>query len=71
MLDRAKFFQALRMRGSGVFGTSLSQAQVRGTEAILDECLAQGADLGQAAYILATGYGATGAGPIPGGWHPF
>jgi len=54
------FFASLRSRKSGVFGTSLSQAQVDGTEAILDECIRQNADLGQAAYILGTGYGETG-----------
>lgn len=37
-MDRAKFFASLRARASGVFGTSLSQAQVDGTEAILDSC---------------------------------
>jgi len=59
-MNRSVFFANLRARGSGVFGSSLSQAQVVGVEAILDECIAQGADLGQAAYILATPYGETG-----------
>lgn len=60
MLNRAAFFSHLRKRDSGVFGTSLSSAQVGGVEAVLDECERQGADLGQTAYILATGYGETG-----------
>lgn len=38
-MDRKVFFAALRKRDSGVFGTSLSQAQVTGTEAILDSCI--------------------------------
>ncbi|MDG3089242.1 DUF4376 domain-containing protein [Vibrio hannami] len=54
------FFSALRRRESGVFGTSLTQAQVDGCEGIIAECVAQGADLGQTAYILATAYGETG-----------
>lgn len=59
-MDRAAFYASLRKWDSGVFGTSLTQGQVKGCEAILDECLAQRADLGQAAYILATAYGETG-----------
>lgn len=59
-MDKAAFFAHLRKRESGVFGTSLSKAQVVGVEAIVDECRAAGADLGQAAYILATAYGETG-----------
>jgi len=59
-MNRAKLFKTLRSRNSGLFGTSLMQGQVAGVEAILDECIRQGADLGQAAYILATAYGETG-----------
>lgn len=59
-MDREAFFAALRKRASGVFGTSLTQGQVEGCNAILDECMNRGADLGQAAYILATAYGETG-----------
>ncbi|MDI6026703.1 hypothetical protein QBK99_10925 [Corticibacterium sp. UT-5YL-CI-8] len=55
-MDRAKFFAGLRARGSGVFGTSLSQGQVSGTEAILDEAQARGVPLRHLAYILATAY---------------
>lgn len=35
-MNRADFFAYLRQRDSGVFGTRLSQAQVEGTDAILD-----------------------------------
>src|SRR5690606_32100808 len=34
-MDLAKFFAGLRSRGSGIFGTSLSQAQVNGINGIL------------------------------------
>lgn len=59
-MKREAFYSALRRRESGVFGTSLTHGQVDGCEAILDECQAQGADLGQAAYTLGTAYGETG-----------
>lgn len=59
-MNRTAFYAALRKRGSGVFGTSLNQSQVDGLSVLLDECIAQGAGLRQAAYILATGYGETG-----------
>lgn len=59
-MNRKVFFAALRKRDSGLFGTSLSQRQVDGLAAILSECESQDADLGQASYILATGYGETG-----------
>ncbi|SIO36211.1 hypothetical protein SAMN05444722_1673 [Rhodovulum sp. ES.010] len=59
-MDRKTFYAALRRRGSGVFGTSLSQRQVDGLEAVLDECLRARATLPQAAYILATAHGETG-----------
>lgn len=39
---------------------SLSPAQVAGCEAVLDECIREGADLGQTAYILGTSFGETG-----------
>jgi hypothetical protein len=38
-MDRKAFFAALRRRGSGVFGTSLSQAQVEGTNAFIDSAI--------------------------------
>lgn len=55
-MDKAKFFAALRARGSGVFGTSLSQSQVSGTESILDEAAGRSVPLRHLAYILATAY---------------
>ncbi|MDI1266805.1 MAG: hypothetical protein PS018_26430 [bacterium] len=55
-MDRSKFFAALRARGSGVFGTSLSQGQVAGTESILDEAQKRGTRLTWLAYMLATAY---------------
>lgn len=64
-MNREAFFAALRKRDSGVFGTSLTQTQVEGVEAILDEVETYGCDLGQAAYVLATGYGETGAKMVP------
>lgn len=53
-MDRSRFYAALRRRGSGVFGTSLTQAQVDGIEAILAACA--GLRLPFVAYILATAY---------------
>jgi len=55
-MNRAKFFAALRSRGSGVFGTSISQGQVGGTERIVDEAQRRGTPLRHLAYILATAY---------------
>ncbi len=60
-MNRAKFFEALRARNSGVFGTSLSQSQVEGPNAILDEAERRGTPLKHLAYILATPYLETGA----------
>jgi putative chitinase len=57
-MDRAAFFQSLRRRNSGVFGTSLSQKQVEGVEAILDAGAAL--PITHLAYALATAYGETG-----------
>ena len=59
-MNKADFFTHLRKRNSGLFGTSLSQGQVEGCDAILGECRKMRADLAQAAYILATAYGETG-----------
>ncbi|WP_395448700.1 hypothetical protein ACHMW7_28500 [Aminobacter sp. UC22_36] len=55
-MDRSKFYAALRARSSGVFGTSLSQSQVNGTEQILDEAQRRGTPLRHLAYILSTAY---------------
>jgi putative chitinase len=60
-MDRAKFYAELRKRGSGVFGTSLSQGQVDTLELILDEGQARGVRLPQLAYVLATVYHEVGA----------
>lgn len=53
-MNRATFFAALRRRDSGVFGTSLTQAQVDGIETILAACA--GLRLPFVAYILGTAY---------------
>lgn len=55
-MDRSRFYAALRRRDSGVFGTSLTQAQVDRLEAILARLDAKRIELAQAAYILATAY---------------
>lgn len=55
-MNRAAFYTALRSRTSGVFGTSLSAAQVEGCEAILDEAERRGTPLEHLAYIFATAY---------------
>lgn len=59
-MNRAAFFASLRSRTSGVFGASLSQAQVQGIEAILNEAERRGTPLNHLAYILATPYLETG-----------
>lgn len=53
-MDRQRFYAALRSSTSGVFGTSLSQNQVDGVNAILDEAQRVGLPLRQLAYALAT-----------------
>lgn len=60
-MDRAKFYSVLRERKSGVFGTSLSQAQVGGIEGILDEGQKRGSRLPDLAYMLGTAYHETAA----------
>lgn len=55
-MDRAKFYEALRRRDSGVFGTSLTQKQVDRIEPVLDGLQSRGVPLRQSAYILATAY---------------
>ena len=64
-MDRAKFFAALRRRGSGVFGTSLTQSQVVGMDRLLDEAQKHGVPLRQLAYILAGVYHETGRLMVP------
>lgn len=55
-MNRSAFYASVRERAPGVFGTSISQSQVQGTEAILDEAERRGTPLRQLAYILATAY---------------
>lgn len=55
-MNRSAFYASARARASGIFGTSLSQGQVDGTEAILNEAERRGTPLKQLAYILATAY---------------
>jgi putative chitinase len=64
-MNRAAFYAALRRRDSGIFGTSLTQGQVRGMDAILDEAEARGTPPRHLAYILATPYHETGAKMLP------
>lgn len=65
-MDRKAFFAALRRRSSGVFGTSLSQAQVEGTEALLDSCARNRVrDPHHVAHILAHVYKETGRYMMP------
>ena len=52
------FFAALRARDSGLFGTSLTQAQVDGINAIL--AASEGLPVSHRAYLLATAYHETG-----------
>lgn len=60
-MDRKRFFDALKKRGSGIFGTSLSQAQVDGINAILAACDRNGVwPLQHRANILAQVYRETG-----------
>lgn len=57
-MDRAIFFAKARAR---LFGGALSQPQVDGLDALLDECAAHGvADARCVAYILATAFHETG-----------
>ena len=55
-MDRKAFYASLRARGSGVFGTSLSQSQVNGLESLLDEAISRAVPLKHFAYMLATAY---------------
>jgi predicted chitinase len=55
-MNRSAFYASVRERASGIFGTSLSQAQVTGVEAILDEAERRGTPPQHLAYILATAY---------------
>ena len=64
-MDRTAFYAALRPRTSGVFGTSLSQGQVRVLDLILDEGERRGLILTHLAYVLATPYHEVGSGMQP------
>lgn len=65
-MDRAKFFAALRVRNSGLFGASLSGDQVRGTEGIIDAFDAVGdGNADTLAYALASAYHETGRRMVP------
>jgi len=55
-MQRSVFYAALRRRDSGVFGTSLTQAQVDRMEAILTRLDEKRIEPAQAAYILGTAY---------------
>lgn len=65
-MNRAAFFAALRARNSGVFGTSLSQAQVDGINGILAAFETHGdGRRSTLAYALATAYHETGRRMVP------
>lgn len=64
-MNRSAFYAALRQRGSGVFGTSLSSKQVEGVEAILDEAERRGTSVFHLAAILAEAYHETGGAMQP------
>jgi hypothetical protein len=65
-MNRAKFYEALRPRTSGVFGTSISAGQVQGIEGILDAFVTHGdGNEKTLAYTLATAYHETGARMVP------
>ena len=53
-MSRADFYTILRRRDSGVFGTSLTQAQVEGCETLL--AASDGLPISHRAYLLATAY---------------
>ena len=55
-MDKQAFYATLRKRDSGVFGTSIGQAQVDTCEALLNECNARGLTNPETAYIMATAY---------------
>ena len=65
-MDRAKFYASLRRRDVKLFGTSLSQPQVDGMNAILDSCLRNGVkNAHHVANILAQVYRETGGYMLP------
>lgn len=65
-MNRKAFYVALRARNSGVFGTSVSQEQVNGCEALLDALERHRVyPIGRAANVLAQVYHETGGGMWP------
>lgn len=64
-MNRAAFYAALRRSTSGVFGKSLSKAQVEGVEAILDEAQRRCTSRLHLAAILAEAYHETGGAMQP------
>lgn len=62
-MDKSAFFAALRKRESGLFGTSLSQRQVDGIDAVLDAGAVL--SLQHLANVLAQVYHETGGGMYP------
>lgn len=65
-MNRAAFFAHLRRRDSGIFGTSLSQAQVDGINGILSAFDQVGdGRRSTLAYALGTAYGETGRKMLP------
>lgn len=62
-MDRPAFYRALRARDNDLFGTSLSQKQVDGMEALLDAL--HGFSLDHAAHVFAEVYHETGGGMYP------
>jgi hypothetical protein len=66
MMDRAAFYDALRKRDSGVFGSRLTEDQVRGMEGILDAFTSHGDGSAKTlAYALATAYHETARRMVP------
>lgn len=64
-MNRAAFYEALRKRDSGLFGTSLSQGQVDNLEILIDEGAKRGLPLHHLAYALATAYHEVGSAMKP------
>ncbi|MEX3008755.1 glycoside hydrolase family 19 protein [Hoeflea sp. TYP-13] len=65
-MNRKTFYAALRRRSSGVFGTSISQRQVRGVDGILDAFATHGDGRAKTlAYALATAYHETARRMVP------
>lgn len=65
-MDRSKFYACIRTRGAGLFGGSLSQAQVEGLEGILNAMEDVGDGRAKTlAYALATAYHETGRKMVP------